>query len=205
MTVVGDLAQATGPLAPRTWRDVLAHLPDRRPSLVTDLTVGYRIPAEIMEVAARVLRVAAPDLEPPTSVRSGAEPPAFLEVAGGGDLSAAVVGEVRRLAVAVGTGSVAVVCADEFAPAASAALRSAGLEHGTTSIEQRISVVPASVVKGLELDGVVVVEPADIAGDALDGQRALYVALTRATKMLSVVHARPLPDSMSGRRVGLAS
>ena len=204
MTVVGDLAQATGPLAPRTWQDVLAHLPDRRPSVVTDLTVGYRIPAEIMEVAARVLRVAAPDLEPPTSVRSGAEPPAFRGVAGREGLLDAVVDEVRRLDRAVGTGSVAVVCADALAPAVSAALRSADIAHGTTSIEQRLSVVPASVVKGLELDGVVVVEPADIAGDALDGQRALYVALTRATKLLSVVHARPLPGSMSGRSVGLA-
>jgi DNA helicase IV len=205
MTVVGDLAQATGPLAPRTWQDVLAHLPDRRPSVVTDLTVGYRIPAEIMEVAARVLRVAAPDLEPPTSVRSGAQPPGFRPVARPSELLGAVVDEVRRLEQEVGGGSVAVVCADPAAPAVSEALRAAGLDHGTTSIEQRLSVVPASVVKGLELDGVVVVEPADIAGDDLDGQRALYVALTRATKVLSVVHAAPLPASMSGREVGIAS
>ena len=205
MTVVGDLAQATGPLAPRTWQDVLDHLPDRRTSLVTDLTVGYRIPAEIMELAARVLRVAAPDLVPPTSVRSGAEPPTFRQVGERDELLDAVVDEVRRLDRAVGTGSVAVVCADELAPVVSAALRSVDIEHGTTSIEQRLSVVPASVVKGLELDGVVVVEPADIVGDGLDGQRALYVALTRATKLLSVVHARPLPGSMSGQRVGHAS
>ena len=199
MTVVGDLAQATGPLAPRTWQDVLAHLPDRRPSLVVGLTVGYRIPAEIMEIAARVLRAAAPDLQPPTSVRSGVAPPVFTEVAHPDDVLGAVVNEVRRLAGEVGGGSVAVVCADAFASAVSESLLASGIDHGTTSIDQRLSVVPASLVKGLELDGVVVVEPADIAGDGIDGQRALYVALTRATRMLSVVHARPLPDSMTER------
>ena len=64
MTVVGDIAQATGPHAPRDWDDVLRHLPDRRPARVTELTVGYRIPAQTMALAARVLRVAAPGAAP---------------------------------------------------------------------------------------------------------------------------------------------
>ena len=75
MTVVGDIAQATGTHAPRDWADVLAHLPDRRPARLTELTVGYRIPAQVMALAARVLRITAPALQPPTSVREGEHPP----------------------------------------------------------------------------------------------------------------------------------
>ena len=80
MTVVGDIAQATGPHAPRDWNDLLRHLPDRRPPRVTELTVGYRIPAQTMALAARVLRVAAPALAPPTSIREGEFPPSIVRV-----------------------------------------------------------------------------------------------------------------------------
>src|SRR5207249_7654163 len=80
MTVVGDIAQATGPHAPRDWNDVLRHLPDRRPPRVTELTVGYRIPAQTMALEARVLRVAAPALAPPTSIREGDTPPSIVRV-----------------------------------------------------------------------------------------------------------------------------
>jgi DNA helicase IV len=75
----------------------------------------------------------------------------------------------------------------------------AALIHGrasTTALDQSVTIVPVSVVKGLELDGVVVVEPADIVEAEIQGMRSLYVALTRATQRLTVVHARPLPDAM---------
>ena len=60
MTIVGDLAQATGPLAPNEWDDVLRYLPDRKPARVIGLSVGYRIPGQIMELANRVMAVATP-------------------------------------------------------------------------------------------------------------------------------------------------
>ena len=71
LTVVGDLAQATGALAPDNWDDVLAHLPDRKPARVVGLSVGYRIPAQIMELADRVMRAATPQLRSPRAVRVG--------------------------------------------------------------------------------------------------------------------------------------
>ena len=71
MTIVGDLAQATGPLAPIEWDDVLAHLPDRKPARVIGLSVGYRIPGQIMELANQVMAVATPSLRAPESVRVG--------------------------------------------------------------------------------------------------------------------------------------
>ena len=82
MTVVGDIAQATGPFAPDDWGEVLAHLPDRRPARVVELTIGYRIPGQIMAMANRILRLAAPQIVPPDAVREGDALPEVRRVAG---------------------------------------------------------------------------------------------------------------------------
>jgi DNA helicase IV len=193
MTVVGDIAQATGPLAPSSWDDVVGHLPDRRPSRVIGLSVGYRIPAQIMELANRVMEAATPGLRAPTSVRVGAAGPEIHAV---DDVLAGVVDAVRAMTGELPNGSVAVVCPDRLADGVSAALASAGIDHGravVAGLDADVTVVPVSVVKGLELDGVVVVEPGVIADDETLGLRALYVALTRSTQRLTLVHAAPLP------------
>ncbi|MBA2496939.1 MAG: hypothetical protein H0V33_07575 [Acidimicrobiia bacterium] len=109
------------------------------------------------------------------------------------DAAAAVTIEERA---AVGTGNVAVICPSTFVEAVSAALTGAGVEHGIaprSGLAAQVTVVPVSVVKGLEVDASVVVEPAGIVAEEAQGPRALYVALTRSTKRLAVVHAAPLP------------
>jgi DNA helicase IV len=199
MTVVGDIAQATGPHAPRDWDDVLGHLPDRRPSRLAELTVGYRIPAQAMALAARVLRVAAPALTPPTSVRFGEHEPEVVRVSGA-DLATAVVQTTRRVAEQVGEGNVAVISPASLVDGLAAALEDAGIEFGQgtkLSLDAPVTLVPVGLVKGLELDGIVVVEPARIVAEESQGLRALYVALTRATKVLTVVHADPLPEALA--------
>ena len=198
MTVVGDIAQATGALAPNDWDDILRHLPITRGSRVIGLSVGYRIPAQIMELANKVMMAATPSLRAPTSVRAGDEHPEFLHVAQS-ELLTAVVGATKDLDASVADGNIAVVVPDAMFEAVSAALEAAGIEHGKATrsgLEMGITVVPVSVVKGLELDGVVVVEPADIVAGEQQGLRALYVALTRSTKRLAIVHAKPLPAAM---------
>lgn len=198
MTVVGDIAQATGALAPNDWDDVLRHLPDQKPARVIGLSVGYRIPANIMELANRVMMAATPSLRAPTSVRLGDEHPEFLHVAAS-ELMTAVVGATKELDADVGEGNIAVVVPDAMFDAVSSALDDAGIEHGKATrmgLTMGITVVPVSVVKGLELDGVVVVEPADIVAGEQQGLRALYVALTRSTQRLTIVHAKPLPEAM---------
>jgi superfamily I DNA/RNA helicase len=100
---------------------------------------------------------------------------------------------------AVDPGSVAVIAPSTLVDHVAAALDAAGIEYGRAArngLEQRVTLVPVSLVKGLELDAAVVVEPAAIVDEEAQGMRALYVALTRATKRLAVVHARDLPEPL---------
>ncbi len=199
MTVVGDIAQATGALAPDDWDDILAHLPDNKPSRVIGLSVGYRIPDRIMELANRVMMAATPTLRAPISVRAGDERPEYFEATSPEQLFGEVAVATAALAEAMPGGSIAVVAADAMVDDVSHALTAAGIEHGRATrsgLSVAITVVPVSVVKGLELDGVVVVEPSAIVASEQQGLRALYVALTRSTRRLSIVHALPLPESM---------
>jgi DNA helicase IV len=196
MTVVGDLAQATGPLAPTDWQEVLDHLPDRKPSRVIGLSVGYRIPGQIMELANRVMAVATPSLRAPESVRVGDAAPAFVRADSVDALGAAVADEVRAITEALPAASLGVIAPDAMIDELSEHLTAAGVNHGTatrTGLDEGVTIVPVSVVKGLELDAVVVVEPARIVADTEHGMRLLYVALTRPTQRLSVVHADELP------------
>ena len=200
LTVVGDIAQSTGAWAHADWDEILSLLPDRRPARREQLTVGYRIPGPNMDLAARVLAVSAPDLLPPRSVRQDGRPPQFVRVDAADGLAAAVAGAVRDEIAAVDTGNVAVIAPASRVDECSAALTAAGIDHGV-AIEQglnhQVTVVPVGIVKGLELDATVVVDPAGILDEEAQGMRALYVALTRATKLLTIVHEGDLPEVLA--------
>ena len=196
MTVVGDIAQSTGAWAHADWSEVLDHLPNKRPARRTELTIGYRLPEPNMRLAAKVLELAAPGLRPPTSVRQVSEDPRFVR-ADPGRLGAAVVEAALVERDAVDPGSVAVIVPDSLVAPVVAALDAAGVDYGRAvrnGLAAQITVVPVSLVKGLELDASVVVEPAAILEEEAQGARSLYVALTRATKRLVLVHERDLPD-----------
>ncbi len=199
MTVVGDIAQSTGAWAHADWDEILSELPDRKPPRRAELTVGYRIPAPNMALAAKVLTEAAPELSPPRSVRQDGRPPRFDQVAAD-RLGAAVAAAVREEIAEVGNGNVGVICPASQVDELSMALTDAGIEHGRATqqgLDHQVTVVPVPLVKGLELDATVVVEPAAMVGEEAQGLRALYVALTRATKLLTIVHAEPLPAVLS--------
>ena len=117
--------------------------------------------------------------------------------AGPGGLAAAAVEQAVVERAAVDPGSVAIIVPESLHDAVADALDAAGIEFGRAArsgLNTQITLVPVNLVKGLELDASVVVEPALIMEEEVQGARSLYVALTRATKRLVIVHERPLPE-----------
>jgi DNA helicase IV len=215
MTVVGDIAQATAPWAPSSWSDITDHLPRRRPVRTVELTVSYRTPAEVLAVATRVLAVAAPELTPPTPVRRTEVEPRMIPVRdAGGTLQGATVSDLARKVAevageevaAVTPGRVAILAPETLLPVLSEALAAAELpvvdarDMRKGGLSEPLVLLAADSTNGLEFDSVVVVEPGVIAGETARGLRTLYVALTRPTQRLSVVHLAPLPAALDGSR-----
>ncbi|MGW1015161.1 HelD family protein [Streptomyces niveus] len=206
-TVLGDLAQGTTPWATASWAEALEHLgkPD---AAVEELTAGFRVPREVIAYASRLLPTISPGLTEVASVR---EAPESLEVrpVEAGALDAEVVGAcVESLRH---EGSIGLIAADARIPALSAALAAADLPHlapgEETTALSRLTLVPASLAKGLEYDYVVLDEPSAVVSgepDERTGLRRLYVALTRAVSGLTVIHASPLPDQLDTAWAGSA-
>ncbi|WP_051055907.1 MULTISPECIES: AAA family ATPase [Kitasatospora] len=197
-TVLGDLAQGTTPWATGSWAEALHHL-GKDGAHVEELTQGFRVPGEVIAYASRLLPAIAPGLAPATSVRDLPGSLALRHVPDG--LDAAVLDACR--AGLRHEGSVGLIAADARIPALAEALGAAGLpflDPGTeTTAEARLTLVPASLAKGLEYDHVVLDEPAAIVAGEPDhrtGLRRLYVALTRAVSGLAVLHTEPLPAEL---------
>ncbi|MEU2059511.1 AAA family ATPase [Streptomyces sp. NPDC013455] len=187
LTVLGDLAQGTTPWAARDWSVQLRHL-GRPDAAVVPLTTGFRVPAAVVELANRLLGRLGVAVPAATSLRTDGE----LVLRPAEDLLGTTVAAVRDALAR--EGSVGVVTADADADRVREALTRAGVEAaGPDALGARVTVVPASVVKGLEYDHVVAVEPAAVAEAEERGAHRLYVVLTRAVSRLDVVHARPLP------------
>ena len=203
MTILGDIAQGTSVWAPDSWEEVLAHLPTHAGVHRSELAIGYRAPSQIIELASRLLRVAAPHLQPVESVRPGETDPRLLAVPTPDAVPTWVAAEAAELATH--HRSVAVIAPDSLVRVVREALaKRSGIDLGdaaTDGLDHRVTLVAAREAKGLEFDAVVVVEPAAIAAEipapfTAQGLRLLYVCLTRATKHLSVIHHHPLPDAM---------
>ena len=188
-TVLGDLAQGTTPWAASSWASLLSNL-GKPETGVRELSVGYRVPRQILDYASVLLAVIAPELRPASSLRAD---PGALDIVR--VPSAALAREVAAAAVAACArpGSVAVIAADPQVPALARALDAVGLEHGAPGSDARLTLVPVTLAKGLEYDHVIVVEPARIAEAEARGLQRLYVALTRAVSRLTVLYAEPLP------------
>jgi DNA helicase IV len=211
MTLVGDIAQATGPWAPASWEELMAHVPRRREWRMVGLSVSYRAPAEVMALAGRVLAAAMPGVSPPEPVRQTGQAPRFLSLMGsdnrGGRDDAAwlsligrtVAEEVSEVAAARGRdddGSVGVLVPAALLAEVRSALAGEGIvggEVGAGALDTQVSLLALGDAKGLEFDSVVVVEPAEIIAQSPSGMRALYVALTRCTRRLAIVYREPLP------------
>ncbi|MFG2474021.1 HelD family protein [Streptomyces fagopyri] len=195
-TVLGDLAQGTTPWATRSWGEALAHL-GKEEAVVEELTAGFRVPTDVITYASRLLPHIAPGLTPVASVR---ENPGFFDLrAIAADPE--VIDACRELLRQ--EGSIGLIAADARVPVLAEALASAGLTYlgpgEETTPDTRLTLVPASLAKGLEYDYVVLDEPRAVVDgepDERTGLRRLYVALTRAVSGLIVTHAAPLPPQL---------
>jgi DNA helicase IV len=207
MTVVGDVAQATGPWAPSSWSQIVEHLPARRGWQLVELTVNYRTPKEIMELAARVLEQVAPGMRSPDSVRATGRPARVVraerpEGFGRADrlVEAAVSTLIQELDEQPG-GTAAVIVPPSLADDMAQSLTDHEVEFGTAgrdALDLPVTVLTVDDAKGLEFDNVMVVEPVRLVNESPQSLRALYVAFTRATQRLTIVHSDPLPAALAG-------
>lgn len=188
VTVLGDLGQAGGDV-PASWPRALAGLAPATVEL-RELTVNYRTPSEIMDVAARVLAAAAPGMVPPRSVRATGSAPSVLAVPADA-LASASLDAAREELAALGEGKAAVV-----SERPERLWELLGLDGPAQMLDRPVGVYTVDEVRGLEFDVVVVAEPAEVAERAAGGLRGLYVALTRATQRLVLVHSRTLPEPL---------
>jgi DNA helicase IV len=199
MTIVGDLGQASRLGAIRTWDEALRQLPVRRAPRLLELTVNYRTPTEIMELASSVLAVTDPGLEPPRSVRRSGAAPRLTQVQQQERLADEVADHVARLQSELGEGKIAVIGPARLLPTIRTAVRQRdGLDmsDGQDPLEASVALFTPTEAKGLEFDAVVLAEPGELAGSSVAGLRALYVALTRATRFLAIVHHGELPTPL---------
>ena len=196
-TVLGDLAQGTSPWAAGGWADALPYLGKTEPRMEL-LPRAFRVPRQVLDFANRLLGTIAPQVTPAASVRSV---PGSLELRAStperftGDWLAALSEALEA------EGSVGLIVADPKVPEIRERLEREGLDFRMVErfdLATPLSLVPASTVKGLEFDQVVVLEPADVVDADPQGLRRLYIALTRAVSHLCVVHARQLPDELRG-------
>jgi DNA helicase IV len=194
-TVLGDLAQATTPWSVRTWAEALTQL-GKPAGQVTELTRGYRVPQQVLDLANRLLPHLGADVREATSVRRTGT--LRIDPGPAGTLTSRVVAAVADALRS--EGSVGVIAADAGVPGLLKALRSAGIDAHSAEVPDetsRVALLPSSLAKGLEFDQVVVVEPAAIVAAEPRGLHRLYVVLTRAVSGLTVVHAEPLPPALT--------
>jgi DNA helicase IV len=193
VTVLGDLAQATGPWSYGDWSEVRAILEggSSQPQHA-ELTLGYRAPGRVLDFASKLLPLSAPGVAPTSSIRQGRTEPTIRAVPVP-EVPAASLAEA--FALMADHALIAVIAPEELVPELVRLVR----RHEEVGVLERdamsrpVTIVPAPAAKGLEFDAVVVVEPTLIAGADPRGLRLLYVAMTRPIQHLSIVHGLPLP------------
>ncbi|GGL92749.1 HelD family protein [Nakamurella endophytica] len=187
MTLVGDTAQASDPAAARSWaRALRPHVGDRW--RLAELTVNYRTPGEISDLAERVLRRIDPGLRAPTAVRRTGVRPWFRRVPAEKLTAVAAQSAAEELAQSA-EGRLAVLVPPGLRAAAAAAV-AAGLDRAA---RERVDVLTVAEAKGLEFDVVLLVDPDAIERGSRRGRSDVYVAITRATQRLGVLHSGPTP------------
>ena len=197
MTILGDLAQASAPGGQTRWADAIEALetPDAH---FEELTVGYRVPAPILDLANRLLPAAAPDVRPTTSARTDGPAPRLVATTDG-QLAQTIAREATELAARWTT--TAIVAPARLHTTIVEGLAAAGVEFTDgiklSELGEHVTLLTPASTKGLEFDAVLAVEPSQIVEDEVQGLRLLYIVLTRAVQELTIVHTGALPDALA--------
>jgi DNA helicase IV len=198
MTVVGDIAQTSSAAGARSWGQMLDPFVVGRWRMA-ELTINYRTPRQIMDLAAAVLRAAGVSARAPESPRVGDWEPTASVIAEGD--TAAVAAAVLREMELLGEGSLAVIVPRSQRVAVWDALRvrlpESALAGADDDIDRPVSVLSVRDAKGLEFDSVILVEPARILAESPTGLADVYVALTRPTQRLRVLTSGALPAALA--------
>lgn len=198
-TIVGDIAQTSSVAGANSWQGALGPMFGDRWQL-EELTVNYRTPSQIAEAAVRMANAAGLVVSAPKAVREGRWAPIIDEVADGGIVDRLVEVLPEELEALDG-GLLAVIADGDLLPAATAALRGVygrRIGTGAGSYEQDIVVISPREAKGLEFDGVVVLEPSVMLNHEHGKVGDLYVAMTRATQRLRLIASQPVPAGIAG-------
>jgi DNA helicase IV len=196
MTVVGDLDQTSSLAGITAWADVFDRLTPGK-WRTEQLTVNYRTPSPVMELAGSLLRAHGREPKVSASAREGEQPVVHplswrADIA---DVMRVIESELKsqpgRLCVIVPRSHL-----NDIDAAAHARFGDDVVGSGASTLDVQVSVMTAVQAKGLEFDTVVMVEPAQILAESVRGPRDLYVALTRPTSRLVIVHEDPLPAGM---------
>jgi hypothetical protein len=197
MTIVGDVAQTGGPAGTTSWERVLEPLAGDRWRLA-ELTVNYRTPAEIMAATADLLAAIDPGQQPPQSVRETGVRPWRMAV----DALPVTLAEVTAREAAR-AGRLAVIVPDtrvrELGEAVARAAPSVSFGD-SPDLTREVVLLGARQAKGLEFDSVLIADPAAILAASPRGRNDLYVAMTRSTRRLGVLHPGPPPAEIAALR-----
>ncbi|MFE5108993.1 HelD family protein [Streptomyces sp. NPDC056663] len=205
MTLVGDVAQTGDAAGASSWASALApHVGDRWRQV--SLTVNYRTPAEIMASTTEVLAALGPGLQLPRSVRqTGLEP--WRMRTEPGLLARTLADRAAKEAAALEDGRLAVLVPDARRDELGAAVAESvpdAVYGDEPDLESRVVVLGVRQAKGLEFDAVLIADPTEILARSTRGLNDLYVALTRATQRLGIIHAGPAPAVLEGTVTELA-
>ena len=194
MTILGDLAQATGVAAATDWQTASTHLGVPGSPKLVELTVGYRVPAAVLDFANRLLSVAAPGVTPARSVRQEGDPPSIVRCSSPDEMLEVMAELAVDYAKRFSTS--AVIAPSRLLSDLTARLDVEDISWATdfsTSLEVDVAVLSPVAAKGLEFDAVIVIEPSAVVQEEPGAERALFVALTRAVQHLSILHVTDLP------------
>lgn len=192
MTLVGDIAQSTSPFGSRTWAEIISPLPKAKESHIVELSINYRTPQEVMEIANQLMKRYAPSLRPTTSIRHSGQPVEIVNCEDG-KLAETLCSTLQKELDLVEPGKVCLIVPIDAKASLITELTRSGIDVGP-NMDFPVSVMSVEEVKGLEFDSVVISGVNALLSSDSGNIQSLFVAMTRTTNRLVILDNKDLPD-----------